>query len=86
LWSTLKNYGVENPEKTVDTTHYEEDDLYNGLIIDITADQFLDYDIPVYVGTMDSFHSEYGFIQAHEFRGMGTERLEKLYRKIEKWI
>lgn len=86
MWSTLKKYGVENPEKTIVTTHYEDDDLKNGLIIDITADQFPDYDIPVYVGTMDSFHRKYDFIQAHDFRGMGTGRLEGLYRKIEKWI
>ena len=82
----IAGYGVEEPEKEIDVTHYEEDDLKDGLIIDITADQFPDYDIPVYVGTMDSFHKKYEFIQAHDFRGMGTARLESLYSKIEKWI
>ena len=38
--SVLANYGVEHPEDEIDITRYKEDDLCDGLIIDITADQF----------------------------------------------
>lgn len=86
LWDTLKGYGVENPEKTIDTTRYEETDLENGLLIDITSDQFPEYSIPVYVGIQDDFHRQFRFIQAHDYEGLGTPRLDNIYRKIMKYL
>lgn len=67
----------------VDITHYEAGDLENGLIIDITADQFpemLEY--PVYIGFMNSFHRKFEFDQAHDFFGLGDARLERIYNQI----
>lgn len=85
---TLKSYGVEEPEKTLDTSHYTETDLENGLIIDITADQFPDYDISVYVGMVDSFHKQFGFKQAHDYNGLNdlNGRLERLYSVIDRYL
>ena len=56
LRDIVAQYGVENPEKEIDQTRYEAEDLKGGLIIDITGDQFDDYDIPIYVGYLDRFH------------------------------
>lgn len=39
-----------------------EHDLNNGLIIDITSDQFDDCENPVYIGQMDDFHQTFDFI------------------------
>ena len=87
LHDVLEGYGVENPEKEVDITRYEEDDLHNGLIIDITADQFADYDIPVYVGSLDPFHQSFDFVQAHDYAGeLGNRRLETLYKSIKEYL
>ena len=58
-WPILMQYGVLNPEQTITITNYEEDDLIEGLIIDITGDQFADYSIPVYVGYQDKFHKSF---------------------------
>lgn len=86
IWSTLASYGVEHPEKPIDNTRYEEINLKDGLIIDITADQFADYDIPVYVGKIDSFHREFDFIQAHDYESLGSARLYRLYKTIKLYL
>lgn len=88
MWETLKSYGMEEPEKTLETSHYTETDLENGLIIDITADQFPDYDISVYVGMMDSFHKQFDFKQAHDYGGLNdlNGRLERLYSVIDRYL
>lgn len=72
--SLLGHYLLENGIQTdyVCGTYYGDSDgngqshawleLQNGIIIDITGDQFkydelfLNYDIPIYVGQMDMFH------------------------------
>jgi hypothetical protein len=86
LHSVLAGYGVQNPEKEVDITRYEEDDLHKGLIIDITADQFDDYDISVYVGYQDSFHQSFDFAEAHDYDGLNDGRLYSLYRTIKGYL
>lgn len=69
-------------------------------IIDITGDQFknnftfLNFNIPVYVGPMDSFHKLFTVEDRdiHENRGLETlgsfclPRLHKLYSLIDKYI
>ena len=56
-------------------------------MVDITADQFDDYDIPVYVGGMDAFHRTFKFNQAHDYDGLvGDGRLVSLYETIEKYL
>ncbi len=50
--------------------------LNGGLIVDITGDQFkdneefLDYDIPVYVGKMDDFHRLFSSKQVEHIGGI----------------
>ena len=52
--SLLGAYGGGNLESIREATCYEEQNIENGLIIDITGDQF--NEAPVYVGHMDDFH------------------------------
>lgn len=86
LQVTLEGYGVEHADQPTVITRYEEADLESGTIIDITGDQFSDYDIPVYVGEMDSFHQEFEFSFAHDYEGLNDVRLSRLYRKIVKYL
>ena len=86
LHEVLAGYGVQTPEKEVDITRYEEDDLHKGLIIDITADQFDDFDIPIYVGYQDSFHQSFDFAEAHDYDGLNDGRLYSLYRTIKGYL
>ena len=81
----MSGYGVATPDAAIDITHYEAENLCDGLFIDITGDQFRDYSIPVFVGQTDSFHSSFEFVQAHDYDGL-TPRLEKLYRIVERYI
>ena len=61
------------PEKHSTQSHAWVD--LDGLIIDITGDQFRDrseylkYDIPVYVGPMDDFHKLFHKSQIHPLNG-----------------
>lgn len=66
--------------------HYEETDLCNGLIIDITSDQFEGYDNPVYVGYMDEFHKSFDFVQAVDCDGVDEGRRSILYRVIASYL
>lgn len=49
----LKTYGEEVSDKSADISKYEERNLANGTLIDITADQF--GQAPIYIGPMDCF-------------------------------
>lgn len=64
----------------IDTTHYTEQDIINGLIIDITADQF-GY-VPVYVDHVGLFHRQFAFASAHDYDSLGTPRLRRIYKTI----
>ena len=86
VWDSLRAYGVKNPEEPIDVTRYEETDLSDGLIIDITADQFDDFNEPVYVGGMDSFHNSFEFNQAHDYNELGDGRLRDLYNKTAPYL
>lgn len=85
LRGIVARYGVQQLEE-FDTTRYEAKDLEKGLIIDITGDQFDDYEVPVYVGSVDAFHRSFDFIQAHDYHGLSGGRLDCLYRIIEQFI
>ena len=86
IQTIIAGYGVEHPEEEVDITKYEAEDLIDGLIIDITADQFDDYNIPVYVGPIDTFHQTFDLIQAHDYVGLNNERLCSLFRIIAEYL
>ena len=82
----VSRYKSNESEDKTDILRYEEKDLYDGLIIDITSDQFDDYDVPVYVGYMDEFHQSFDFIQAWDYYELCGTRLKKIYRIIEGYI
>ena len=86
LCSTLRGYGVENPEGPIDVTRYEAEDLQQGLIIDITADQFPDCSLPVYVGYLDPFHESFEFREAHDYDGLNDPRMKSLYRIVGAYL
>ena len=78
---------IDNPIKT------------NSLIVDITGDQFKCtpefgcYNLKVYVGGTDSFHSLFSVMKTDIYKytgiknyGIARERLSKLYSEIIKWI
>ena len=73
-------YGEEKPNGPIDISKCEGSDLSNGILIDITADQF--GQAPLYVGPMDPFHQKFTFNFAHDYNGFGNDRLSHLYDLI----
>lgn len=65
------------------TPIYYKEDIENGLIIDITADQFNDFKEKVFVGCDSTFHKSFDFRGAYENDGINDERLLNLYYIIE---
>ncbi len=82
----ISQYRNQDFEEETEDIHYVEQDLRNGLIIDITSDQFDDYKNPVFVGQMDDFHRSFDFIRAVDYDGLKNDRLEHLYEIIESYI
>lgn len=80
-WMKLYGQEVTGP---IDTTRYTARDFTNGLIIDITADQF--GESSVYVGPRNSFYRRFTFHSAHTCNGAHEYRLNKLYRKIAEFL
>lgn len=80
IGNVLNKYSGGKIDKTIKLQNYEEKDVKDGLIIDITADQF--GEVPVYVDYMGEFHRQFDFSSAHDYIGLGTMRLEGLYKKI----
>lgn len=90
------NRYFDNPEEGTQSHAWL---LVDGLIVDITGDQFINnslyynYSIPVYVGTGDAFHFLFEVEErnVHEFCGienydrMCRLRLFDLYNKIKKY-
>ena len=65
---------------------YEMNDFSNATIVDITADQFSDFNDAVYVGKMGLFQNSFEFCDAHLIEGMASDRLDGLYKKIIKYL
>ena len=84
--SVVSEYGGEFPDWEESIIGYASVDLMNGLIIDITGDQFEDYSLPVYVGNMDSFHLTFELIQAHDYDGLNSVRLCNLFQVILEYL
>lgn len=76
----LGKYGGGNSERFREATCYKEQNIENGLIIDITGDQFSE--APVYVGYMDDFHKRFDFVAAYEHDGLPSEEYAELYEII----
>ena len=73
----LSTYGRGNSESIRESTCYKKENIKNGLIIDITGDQF--NEAPVYVGYMDDFHKRFDFAAAYEHEGLPNEEYAELY-------
>lgn len=82
----LKRYGIEHPESGFKLTNYESSDFTEGIIVDITGDQFSDCDEAIFVGKADKFHQSFEFINAHDIYALNDERLCKLYRIVEEYL
>jgi len=76
----LGKYGGGSSESFRESNCYEEQNIKNGLIIDITGDQF--NETPVYVGYMDDFHKRFDFVAAYEHDGLLSEEYTELYEII----
>ena len=79
-------YGNPYYKTNTEFSFYREQDLRNGLIIDITGDQFDDYGLPVYVGFKDHFHNTFEFVHAVDFITLSDERLSEIYKAIEVYL
>lgn len=79
IWNLYRACEDSTP---IDITHYEQRNIENGLIIDITADQF--GEAPIYVGLANPFYESFEFHLATEFNGLSDERLIRLYNRIIK--
>lgn len=84
--SVLEGYGAPNFEQQ--DSFYRKEDLENGTIVDITADQFDKRYNPVYVDKMDSFHRQFEFRQAYDYIPLPNlnDRLQKLYRIVDAYL
>lgn len=79
--TVLNSYGGSVYSAPINFTQYTEDDVMNGLIIDITADQF--GESPVYVGNICDFYCRrFEFQEASEYTDLGSGRLWNIYEKI----
>lgn len=67
----LQSYGQEVYDEPFVTINYKYEDIKDGLIIDITADQF--GQSPVYLGPLDSFHRKFSFCSAHDCLGVSVD-------------
>ena len=63
---------------------YQYCDLEEGIIVDITADQF--DESPIFVGYIDDFHKKYEFDSAHESNYELTDVDLNRYSIIEKYL
>ena len=82
----IEGYSAGNFPSKGSYTKYEIDDFADATIVDITADQFPDFETPVFVGPMGPFQYSFEFRNAHLIEGMGSVRLERLYQKIKQYL
>lgn len=80
----LKGYGCDNSIMVNDNYSYE--DIENGLIIDITSDQFDDYNLPVFVDYMDEFHESFDFMRAVNLSKEGYPYDREIYSIVDKYL
>lgn len=80
----IEMFGGKKYDKPVDITKYEESNIENGIIVDLTADQF--GEVPVFVGYIDGFHKEFEFDFAHEMDYVLEGRLVELYNIVYNYL
>lgn len=84
LYSSYYSKNRITKDNVITTIHYEEDDIINGLIVDITADQFEREE--VYIGYMNQFHSKFAFCDAHDYTDLKSVQLRRRYDIILRHI
>ena len=80
----LEKYGLDQIDRKIELCNYVATDVIQGVIIDITADQF--GEASVYVGYMGDFYKQFVFVNAHKHEGLGNARLETLYNTVIDFI
>lgn len=80
----LKRYSNNWTDGPTENIYYDETDIVEGLIIDITADQF--DNVPIYMGYMDRIHARFSFESATDYDYLGNDRLNELYSIIIKFL
>ena len=81
---TLSNYGGKIRESSIVNVNYTDKDIENGLIIDITADQFAQSS--VCVDYLRAFHKRFDFLQAHDYDNLDSFRQRNLFNIVMKYI
>ena len=76
----LSRYGGEPLGSSITKSNYTEFDIEAGLIIDITSDQF--GEPPLFIDYIGDFHKRFDFVEAHDYNGLGSVRLRKIYNII----
>ena len=79
----IEQYGGEGAGP-IGTANYRARDLTNGLVIDITADQF--GGPSVYVGKRNAFYQKHTFRDAHICDGVYNYQLRNIYRKASLFL
>lgn len=88
----MSGYAGRKLDNVLKNERYEEECFGNCTIVDITGDQFTDYDKPVYVGPFDTFHRSFEFREAVDFLGltsleeMPQKQLVELFDMIIRYI
>ena len=80
----LKGYSNNRFDAPIENIYYDEEDILEGMIIDITAEQF--DDVPIYMGYMDEVHARFSFESANDYHRLGDYRLNELYRIIISYL
>ena len=78
--TVLNSYSNGAYSTPIDISHYTEDDVMNGLIVDITADQF--GESPVYVGYSCNFYRRFEFREASDYADLYNCRLRYIYQTV----
>lgn len=82
--NVLNSYSNGSYNAPIMVANYEESDISDGLIIDITADQFGKK--PIYVDYISDFYRQFEFVSANDFNGLGSSRLRNIYQIILQYI
>jgi len=81
VWNS---YSSDADNTRIDISHYTENDIGSGLIVDITSDQF--GESPVYVGYSCDFYRRFEFQEAGDYNDLGNYRLRSIYHKTLQYL
>lgn len=82
--NVMNSYSNDAYNVPIDVSNYTENDVAEGLIVDITADQF--EESPVYVNYIYDFYRQFDFRSANDFTELGSDRLRNIYQTILRYL